>query len=369
MSHLKPNDVIIAVMGMTGSGKSSLISQFETNRPVKTGQALESCTRRVDVYRCEDGEFGRFWLIDTPGFDDTFRSDAEVLGEIANWLNVAYKRDVKLTGILYVHAIRENRMGSKAINSVRSFNKLCGTDALRKVVLVSTFWDVVKLDDGDRREKELKTNPEFWADMLTRGSKVFRHYNTLSTARAIIRHLLEIRTEADKGTFLSISEEMVVHKRRLDQTGAGNILLDALEKQRIKFEEEIARVQAELEKAINRQNEEQRKMLEGLRKVAEESRKRVDADKKRIDTDYESLMRLMAERDALEAAEEQRKEEEKMEDIQKLMADIQSLRDKEKDVEREKQKRNELTARQREMDILKSRRRQQQVLAGQCVIL
>ena len=39
----RQGDVIIAVMGMTGSGKSSFISQFNTHRPVKVGPTLESC--------------------------------------------------------------------------------------------------------------------------------------------------------------------------------------------------------------------------------------------------------------------------------------------------------------------------------------
>ena len=91
---------------------------------------------------------------------------------------------------------------------------------------------------------------------------------------------------------------MIVYSRQLDQTGTGNLLLDAPEKRRIGFEQEIARVQSELEKAINRQDREQRELLEEVRRKAEEDRRRVEADKALIDADYESLMRLMAERRA-----------------------------------------------------------------------
>jgi septin family protein len=233
-------------MGTTGSGKSSFINQFHTNQPVVIGQGLESCactdpspsvaectdsntgTHEVDAYRCQDEELGTFWLIDTPGFGDTYRSDSEVLGDIANWLNKAYLSEIKLTGIIYVHAIREAWISRKATNSIQYFTRLCGPNALRKVVLVSTFWDTVDPSAGESREQELKNNPEYWADMIDRGSKAFRHYNSRSTARAVVRHLLNISTANDRGTYLTIQQEMVEQEKKLDETAAGIFMLEAL---------------------------------------------------------------------------------------------------------------------------------------------
>ncbi|KAK4934889.1 hypothetical protein LTR10_023962 [Elasticomyces elasticus] len=353
------DDVIIAVMGMTGSGKSSFINKFRTNRPVRIGRELESCTNEVDIYKCRDDEFGTFWLIDTPGFNDTYRSDTEVLGEIANWLNRAYLEEIQLTGILYMHAIRETRMGKKALDSVRSFNKLCGSDALRKVVLVSTFWDMVDPDVGDHRERELKERSDCWADMLKHHSKVFRHYNHLSTAKAVIRHLLNIRTTEDQGTYLSIQHEMVDQRQTLAQTGAGKLLADALERQRIDFEQELARLQAELRAAIEQQNQEQRRLYEELRRDAEERQRRWKADRDRIEADYEDLMRLTRERDALEAVEEKRKEEEKEAEVRKLKKTLQELRDKKANVEHERKKHDQA---QRESELLRWRQQQRRQL-------
>jgi hypothetical protein len=52
------------------------------------GHKLLSCTREVRAVRCRrpDGSDGNVVFLDTPGFDDTHMTDAEVLIAIADWL-------------------------------------------------------------------------------------------------------------------------------------------------------------------------------------------------------------------------------------------------------------------------------------------
>jgi len=47
----------------------------------------------------------RITLFDTPGFDDTDRSELDVLKETAAFLSHTYKQDVLLSGIIYFHRI------------------------------------------------------------------------------------------------------------------------------------------------------------------------------------------------------------------------------------------------------------------------
>ena len=321
----------------------------------------------MDVYRCSDQEFGTFWLIDTPGFNDTYRSDAEVLRDIVNWLNQAYIGKIQLTGILYVHPIRETKMGAKAIDSLASFKKLCGADALRKVVLVTTFWDEVEPMVGERRERELRESTLFWAIMLRRGSEVFRHYNTKSTARSVIRHLLDIRTEQDQGIFLDIQREMVDQMKDLDQTSAGQLMMTALEKQRQAFERELADLQAELDLAIAQQNEEHRKAVEELRRQANESRRCAAEDRRSMQANYQSLMDLIAERDAIEDDEDAREQKRREEEERDLLNELEDLEAQEGRMNDEKELREKLAAKRRQREQLEWRRRQQEQL--QCVIL
>jgi hypothetical protein len=67
-------------------------------------------TTHVDVYAYEVSPVQTVYLIDTPGFDDTNRSDTEVLKEIARWLVASYKGKILLNGIIYLHRITDIRM-------------------------------------------------------------------------------------------------------------------------------------------------------------------------------------------------------------------------------------------------------------------
>ena len=82
----------------------------------------------------------RVHLIDTPGFDDTNRKDADVLKEVATFLASTYKENKKVSGILYPHRIIDIRMGGSAKRNLRMFMQLCGPDCFPNVVLVTTMW-------------------------------------------------------------------------------------------------------------------------------------------------------------------------------------------------------------------------------------
>ena len=73
-------------------------------------------------------------MIDTPGFDDTFKPDIEVLKTAATWLSEAYQKDLLLTGIIYLHRITDPKMGGTARKDLMMFKKLCGEDSFSNVV-------------------------------------------------------------------------------------------------------------------------------------------------------------------------------------------------------------------------------------------
>lgn len=60
-------------------------------------------TQEVGIYKCKWSPSIDIYLVDTPGFDDTNRSDTDVLKAIATWLTKSYAKDVRLNGILYLH--------------------------------------------------------------------------------------------------------------------------------------------------------------------------------------------------------------------------------------------------------------------------
>ena len=132
-------------------------------------------TTTVDVYPCQLSPTTTVYLIDTPGFDDTNRSDNEVLCEIASWLTTSYTAKIRLGGIIYLHRISDQRMQGSAKKNLFMFKKLCGPNALKQVILATTMWDRVSDAEGKARENELASTPDFWGWMVSQGSRVYQH--------------------------------------------------------------------------------------------------------------------------------------------------------------------------------------------------
>ncbi|CAK7209586.1 hypothetical protein SCUCBS95973_000490 [Sporothrix curviconia] len=256
------NDVVIALMGMTGAGKSSFISLCSDKKPT-IGHDLNSCTQGIDTYTfIYDGPpRKRVFLVDTPGFDDSSRSDSEILRELAAWLSATYTRDIRLSGIIYLHRINQPRMQGSAKRNITLFKKLCGDDALQNVILVTTMWDLVGESVGAMRERELVSTAAFWGYMASKGSKAYRHDNTHASAMKLIGHFIQ----AESKMTLEIQAEMVHQHKDLDGTAAAAILDARLEQERARFTAEVHSLKAELEEAVRKKDRDTIDMLQDVR--------------------------------------------------------------------------------------------------------
>jgi hypothetical protein len=303
-------DIVIAVMGVTGSGKSSFVSLF-TNGDVPIGHSLESCkypsvtvlpparhgipdisptgnlgTSEIQPYRCPIGPI-RLILIDTPGFDDTYKSDTEVLREIAGYLSLAYSNQVKLAGIVYLHRITDPRIQGSAMRNLRMFKKLCGNDSLGNVVLATTWWDRVDPDIGVTREKELIDTEDFWGGMIKNGSRVFRHLGNLETGMEIVNYLIA----KQRRVVLDIQHQMVDLRMPLDQTEAGKEVESERLKLKAEFEKKLKDVQEEKEEALREKDEESAKMLAKFENDYTQKLQQFENDRIRLQENMEALRR------------------------------------------------------------------------------
>ena len=84
------------------------------------------------------------YFADTPGFDDSTRSDTDVLKRIVSWLVAMRDKRIKLSGIIYLHRITDDRMGGTAWRNLRMLQNLVGEDKMANVVLVSNRWEEVR---------------------------------------------------------------------------------------------------------------------------------------------------------------------------------------------------------------------------------
>ncbi|OBZ66289.1 putative Dol-P-Man:Man(7)GlcNAc(2)-PP-Dol alpha-1,6-mannosyltransferase [Grifola frondosa] len=162
---------LVAVMGLTGSGKTEFVNLVSgSNLPV--GDDLEACTKKVALANPCQISGKRVLLIDTPGFDDTEKEQVDVLREIAAFLKESYEGGRKLTGVIYMQRISDNRVSGIARKSFRLFSKICGDDAMKNVVIVTNMWEEVPLQRGQRREHELATKSIFFKDALDHGAQM-----------------------------------------------------------------------------------------------------------------------------------------------------------------------------------------------------
>jgi hypothetical protein len=216
-------------------------------------------TQEVRSYLCQQSSPSRVWLVDTPGFDDSLRSEVEILEEIAAWLAREYKQQAKLRGIIYLHAITANRMTGSAKRNLHMFKQLCGPDAFSRIVLASTMWEDVSQSAGAKRELQLKENPEVWGHMIANGSKLTRHSNTPASAMAIVQTVL--RNSSKEGEVaLDIQKQIVDQGRSLQQTEAGKAVQSLLAEEREKMEAKIAEIDT-LRKNDKKANSEEKRRL------------------------------------------------------------------------------------------------------------
>ncbi|KAG8916600.1 hypothetical protein FRC03_001224 [Tulasnella sp. 419] len=188
IDRLTKDDIVIALMGATGAGKSTFINTFSGSN-LAVGRGLESETKEVEPVRFTH-EGRNIVLIDTPGFDDTHTSDTDILRDIAKWLELGYESGRLLNGIIYLHRISDNRVGGISFKNMRLFHALCGRKAMKNVVLCTTMWENVDSTLAEAREEDLLA--KFWNTMTTQGARAARHYGTHQSALAIINELLDL---------------------------------------------------------------------------------------------------------------------------------------------------------------------------------
>ena len=160
-------------------------------------------------------------LVDTPGFDDTERSDTEVLTMIASYVSKLYDSKIKIDGFVYVSPITQTKMSGSAVKNLNMFSVLVGDEASSEVVLVTSMWNMVgDWNIAEDREKTLLER--FWKPLIDKGSRVCRLDHRRLGALQVLDVLLQ-RGETH-GKVLQIQRELVDEKKALDKTEAGRQL-------------------------------------------------------------------------------------------------------------------------------------------------
>lgn len=304
---------MILVMGVTGSGKSHFINTLvgrdaaKEYRGLRSGIASIRCvqryrrnaltapgTRDCQIVQANIGNRASVSIVDTPGFDDTERDDAEVLALITSCLATQYQLGIPLRGIIYLHRIIDPRMQGHALRNLQIFEKICGEGAFRNVVLMTTMWDLLPEEGtGYRMDQELRD--DFWSMMAANGSYITRFDGSKDTAVGMVVSLL-----SKPPIVLDIQRQLEDNKIALHETTAGRFMLPELDRRLHRTDEalevlekriaqaERARDRAEADELARRREEqtrnrrrEERARARMERRIAEETEAKIAAAQKK----------------------------------------------------------------------------------------
>ncbi|KAG2347716.1 hypothetical protein BDR05DRAFT_957309 [Suillus weaverae] len=266
----------IAIMGPSGSGKTTFINEA-SGSDFAIGKGLESCTSEVQATKPFKLNGREVTLIDTPGFDDTSRSDTDILAMIGAYLSQTYEHGTKLAGIVYMHRISDFRMGGTNKRNFKMFRELCGESTLRNVLIVTNMWSEVTSDLGEMREKQLEGN--FFKAVLDKGARMLKHEGTRESTHRILRYLIH-----NQPATLLIQKELVNERKNIVQTSAGSELTRVLNEQQERHGEVVAQLRKDMEAAIREKDHETREEL-----------------KEEIRTKHERILELQGETERLKA--------------------------------------------------------------------
>ena len=268
IADLQSSDLIIAVVGVSGSGRTHFISHFmsEGNKPTVKGLELgrqcsstwmanptlmpSSVSIKIEVYKCSTAEIPIFYLLDVPAFDYYDNTGRDIFKDISNMLSAVYSRNVLLSGVIYTHPITATRFSGSYVKNMKFWRQLCGEDYMSAVVLVTTMWGMF-IDEARAVEVEKQLmSDDFWGVPLSQGSQIFRDDNKRVSAEKIISYLLQRR----KKIVLAIQKQVVDDKMELEDTTAGLGIQANLNEQISICEKELEDLREEMDFASSRKD-------------------------------------------------------------------------------------------------------------------
>ena len=270
--------------------------------------------------------------MDTPGFNDTEKSDTEILMELAQWLEVTYKNNCKLNGIIYLHRISDVRMDGAGMRNLKVFRKLCGDDPLKNVVITSTFWGCIADEKAVQNENELCSDPEFWGEMIENGAQVARFTGDQQSGWDVIMAFAK-----KIPVILELQRELVVEGKPFEKTAVAQVVSADLAALELKYKADIEKIQKETAEALAEKDAKleqslknaQKRMQRKLYKVKEEQemiRAEKRSETRRMEREYEQRHRVM-----------KMENEKQLEQLEKLRSDeVRARATLEEKFEREK---------------------------------
>lgn len=230
------------------------------------------------------------WFVDTPGFDDTQRSETEILEEIATYFVKLYDKGIRFSGLLYLQRITDPRMSGSAVKNLELFKLICGNEAYPLVRLITTRWDEVGPDSAEYkscidRMRQLSDDSKFFQPLLQEGAQLLRHDMSAESGKAIVDSLLL----DEQKLALNIQKEMLDSHKTLGQTSAGLYLNREHAALAKRFETELQEIQDSLTEARKERDEEALSQLRAEQEQYQSRRAKLEQDRQQMMADFREL--------------------------------------------------------------------------------
>ena len=224
------------------------------------------------------------YLMDTPGFDDTYKPDAAILDDIAEALVAAFVDRAEIQGALYIHQVTDARMRGSGRKNLIMFQNVLGEKTMDHCRLVTTKWSLQPESVSMDRERELCEKKEFWQPLLAAGAQTVRFGDSRESAMDIITPLLQ------KPPIEPLLVEEIVEGHKLtEDTHAGMVVNDDLEKAKKMHLAEIAdliergkKASGEMKRLMSEERREHEAKLAEVQKQKDILGKRVSARSGRV---------------------------------------------------------------------------------------
>ncbi|KAJ5470619.1 hypothetical protein N7530_007976 [Penicillium desertorum] len=275
-----PGDKFFLVMGMTGSGKSTFVGRC-TGEDVTVGHGLYSCTTSIDVFDFQCNGH-KVYLIDTPGFNDTNRSDIDTLSVLATYLGASYANGVRIHGILMLHPISDNRMTGSSMRNLEMMKAMCGFASYSNLVIATTMWSE-RSSLYEQREAQLLSDERFFGGLISRGATTFRHnkkgrlgsLEELTSARRIVTHLILQSEKHPPGV--------------IGETKAGIVLAGDLHKAHQAHQRELKKLKEAIEREVSRKDTEHAVEMQELKADLEKQMRKAEQDRRALQRSMRDL--------------------------------------------------------------------------------
>lgn len=172
-------------------------------------------------------------------------------------------------------------MSGALTKNFRVIQSICGDRAMKNVVIVTNMWGGVEPEVGNAREAELMTDDIFFKPALDKGTRMARNDNTVPSAEAVIRLLVNSRPLP-----LQIQTELVTEHKDITDTSAGQEVNRELSGQIRKNREDIRDLTKEMELAAKDKDEETRRELEGEARRMQNEIEKFENEAKRLKSEY-----------------------------------------------------------------------------------